>query len=66
MLPDYLLKFNHALFLFKEKFPRKEWNELFRMSLINDFSFYSARVEDSKLTLSWCLISCNLKLLKAY
>lgn len=49
MLPDYLLKFNHDLFLFQEKFPRKEWTELFRMSLINDFSFYSARVEDSKL-----------------
>lgn len=49
MLPDYLLKFNQALFQFQQKFPREEWTEDFRMSLVNDFSFYSSRVEDSKL-----------------
>ena len=49
MLSDYLLEFNKAVTQFKEKFPRNEWIEAFRTSLINDYSFYSARVEDSKL-----------------
>lgn len=49
MLPNYLLKFNEALLLFQNKFPRLEWSEEFRSSLINDYTFYSARVEDSKL-----------------
>src|SRR5690606_41311061 len=49
MLPDYLLKFNKALSTFQEKFPRDNWSTEFRNSLINDYSFYSARVEDSKL-----------------
>lgn len=49
MLPDYLLKFNEALFNFQEKFPVNKWTPEFRDSLINDYSFYSARVEDSKL-----------------
>ena len=49
MLPDYLLKFNDALSNFQEKFPRDTWSTEFRDSLINDYSFYSARVEDSKL-----------------
>lgn len=49
MLPDYLLKFNKALSDFQERYPRQEWTSEFRDSLINDYSFYSARVEDSKL-----------------
>ncbi len=49
MLPEYLLKFNEALSKFQEKFPRNNWTPEFRNSLINDYSFYSARVEDSKL-----------------
>lgn len=49
MLPDYLLKFNKALTDFQEKFPRQEWTPEFRDALINDYSFYSARVEDTKL-----------------
>lgn len=49
MLPDYLLSFNEALLKFQEKFPRDTWSDDFRNSLINDYSFYSARVEDSKL-----------------
>lgn len=49
MLPNYLLKFNKALSDFQEKFPRQDWTLEFRNSLINDYSFYSARVEDSKL-----------------
>ncbi len=49
MLPDYLLNFNDALLKFQEKFPRNEWSNEFKDSLINDYSFYSARVEDSKL-----------------
>lgn len=49
MLPDYLTNFNAALLKFQEKFPRENWSLEFRDSLINDYSFYSARVEDSKL-----------------
>lgn len=49
MLPNYLLKFNDALLKFQEKYPRKEWSAEFENSLINDYSFYSARVEDAKL-----------------
>jgi Fic family protein len=49
MLSDTLLAFNDALLQFQNKFPRVEWSEGFRTSLINDYSFYSARVEDSKL-----------------
>lgn len=49
MLPDYLLEFNKALLRFQEKFPRNEWSDEFKNSLVNDYSFYSARVEDSKL-----------------
>ncbi len=49
MLPNYLLKFNDALLRFQEKYPRKEWSVAFENSLINDYSFYSARVEDAKL-----------------
>lgn len=49
MLPDYLLNFNTALLKFQEKFPRDNWSVKFKDSLINDYSFFSARVEDSKL-----------------
>lgn len=49
MLPKYLLAFNDALTQFQEKFPREKWTDEFRTSLINDYSFFSARVEDSKL-----------------
>lgn len=49
MLPDYLLDFNETLLKFQNKYPREKWSEHFRDSLINDYSFYSARVEDSKL-----------------
>ncbi|MDR7211030.1 hypothetical protein [Flavobacterium piscis] len=48
-LPDYLLNFNSALLKFQEKFPRDNWSVEFKDSLVNDYSFYSARVEDSKL-----------------
>lgn len=33
----------------QEKFPRDKWSKNFRNVLINDYSFYSARVEDNKL-----------------
>ena len=49
MLPDYLLSFNNALLKFQEKYPREKWSNEFRTSLINDYSFFSARVEDNKL-----------------
>jgi Fic family protein len=49
MPPDYLLNFNSALLKFQEKFPRDNWSSQFKDSLVNDYSFFSARVEDSKL-----------------
>lgn len=49
MLPIYLSNFNKALSEFQHKFPRNNWSETFRLSLINDYSFYSSRVEDAKL-----------------
>lgn len=49
MLPEYLLNFNEVLLKFQEKFPRNQWSSEFKNSLINDYSFFSARVEDSKL-----------------
>jgi Fic family protein len=49
MLPDYLKEFNNVLVLFQKKYPRNEWTSEFQDSLINDYSFFSARVEDSKL-----------------
>ena len=49
MLSDSLKKFNKALHEFQEKFPRPEWSEEFKKNLVNDFAFFSSRVEDSKL-----------------
>jgi Fic family protein len=49
MLPDYLLNFNKALQNFQAKYPRENWSDKFRDSLVNDYSFFSARIEDSKL-----------------
>jgi hypothetical protein len=49
MLSNYLLEFNTALNQFQKKFPRNKWSEDFKSSLINDYSFYSARIEDPKL-----------------
>jgi hypothetical protein len=49
MLPNYLSEFNTILLQFQEIFPRKKWSDEFTSSLINDYSFFSARVEDSKL-----------------
>jgi Fic family protein len=49
MLPDYLSEFNKTLKCFQEKFPLSNWSLEFKNSLINDYSFFSARIEDSKL-----------------
>lgn len=49
MLPEYLSNFNKALQQFQNKYPRENWSNEFRDSLINDYSFYSTRIEDSKL-----------------
>lgn len=49
MLPDYLQNFNEALLKFQDKFPKGKWSVDFKESLINDYSFYSARIEDEKL-----------------
>ncbi|MFZ6023966.1 MAG: Fic family protein [Bacteroidota bacterium] len=49
MLPDYLEAFNTTLQQFQEKFPRGKWGTAFTLSLVNDFTFFSSRVEDDKL-----------------
>jgi hypothetical protein len=49
MLPEYLLRFNEILEAFNRKYPRGNWSEQFKNNLINDYSFFSARIEDSKL-----------------
>ncbi len=49
MLPDYLIRFNSALIKFQEKYPRPNWTDDFKKNLLNDFTFYSARVEDESL-----------------
>ena len=49
MLPEYLSNFNAVLLEFQHKYPRNTWSDEFKNALINDFSFFSARVEDSKL-----------------
>ena len=49
MLPKHLKRFNEALRAFQIKFPRKTWSEEFKTNLINDFAFYSSRIEDTKL-----------------
>lgn len=49
MLSAYLKRFNTALQHFQEKFPRPTWTKEFKKDLVNDYSFYSARIEDEKL-----------------
>jgi len=49
MLSVYLNRFNLALKKFNKQFPRPSWTEEFKNNLINDYSFYSARIEDEKL-----------------
>ncbi|EDP96851.1 Fic family protein [Kordia algicida OT-1] len=49
MLSAYLQRFNTALESFREKFPVSDWTSSFKSSLINDYSFYSSKIEDEKL-----------------
>jgi len=49
MLPPFLERFNKALSAFQAKYPRPEWDQSFKSNLINDFSFFSSRIEDPKL-----------------
>lgn len=65
MLPDYLLAFNEALLLFQNKFPKKKWLNGFRNTLINDYSFFSARVEDSKLQYGDTILFLNTETKRA-
>ncbi|WP_277016538.1 Fic family protein [Flavobacterium lindanitolerans] len=50
ILHDYLEAFNKTLEKFQKKFPVSEWTEKFKTDLINDFSYYSSRVEDENIT----------------
>jgi len=49
MLSNPLQRFNEALQKFQIKFPKAIWSDDFKTNLINDFSFFSSRIEDSKL-----------------
>ena len=49
MLSKHLQRFNEALQAFQTKFPRSNWSEDFKINLLNDYSFFSSRIEDSKL-----------------
>lgn len=49
MLLPYLERFNKALLDFQQKFPKPKWDESFKRDLINDFSFFSSRIEDPEL-----------------
>ena len=49
MLSRYLIRFNKALEAFQTRFPRPQWSEEFKSSLVNDYSFYSSKIEDDKL-----------------
>ena len=49
MLSPSLTRFNAALRIFNERFPRTEWTNEFKTELVADFSFYSARIEDEYL-----------------
>jgi Fic family protein len=49
MLPPYLIRFNQTLADFQIKFPKQYWTGSFKSSLINDYTFYSSRVEDARL-----------------
>lgn len=49
MLAEYLSSFNEALAQFQTKFPRDKWTKPFKDSLINDYTFFSSRIEDPKL-----------------
>ncbi|WP_316752686.1 Fic family protein [Pedobacter gandavensis] len=42
-------RFNQALLAFQIKFPKKDWSDDFKKNIINDFSFFSSRIEDPKL-----------------
>lgn len=64
MLADYLIRFNSALLKFREKFPRPKWSEEFKNDLVNDFSFFSARVEDEKLIYGETIRFLNDQLVK--
>ena len=49
MLSPVLERFNKALAAFRSKYPRPDWSREFKNDLINDFSFFSSRIEDPKL-----------------
>lgn len=49
MLSDYLYDFNTVLKAFREKFPVQAWTATFREQLVNDFTYFSSRIENRKL-----------------
>ncbi|MBI1838081.1 MAG: Fic family protein [Flavobacteriia bacterium] len=65
MLSDYLKRFNKALHDFQVKFPRPKWSEEFKRNLVNDFTFFSSRVEDAKLQYGDTIKYLNDQLVRA-
>jgi Fic family protein len=64
MLANFLVRFNTALEKFQEKFPRPNWSDDFKNNLVNDYSFYSARIEDDKLLYGDTIRFLNNQLVK--
>ncbi len=49
MLPIYFSRFNMALKEFQMRFSKPEWSQEFTESLINEFSFFSTKIEEQNL-----------------
>ena len=65
MLPPYLEAFNIALQQFQKQFPREKWDTEFTVSLVNDFAFFSSRVEDDKLKYGDTIQFLNNEIIRA-
>lgn len=64
MLSPHLEEFNNSLSEFQSKFPRPNWSDDFKIRLINDFSFFSTKLEDEKLVYGDTLKFLNGQLVK--
>lgn len=49
MLLPCLEHFNRVLSDFQYKFPKLQWDDKFKRDLINDYTFFSSRIEDPHL-----------------
>lgn len=64
MLSPNLVTFNNSLSDFQSSFPRPNWSNDFKERLINDFSFFSTRLENDKLVYGDTINFLNGQLVK--